>query len=106
MQTRISFDDREKIKLKQPINKEQLINAIKDYFNKLTDEEIAIKAAIDLIKDTHDLDKAVDIINNNDLDRCENEFTTIIRKPIILELFFLAFAESCTLGGKKEKIFI
>ena len=97
MQQQMDFNGINKIKLKQPITKKELLETMEQYFvYEMRDLESHIskptlKATMELIKDIHDLDKAVEIINSNRLCDCEKEFTELIRKPYIITLTILVF---------------
>jgi len=83
MQKRLDFSNQKQLELVQPIELWQLKDRIENYCRELCPRtEIALNA-YDLIEAELDLERAVGIINENDLKDCEKELTNIIRPSII-----------------------
>lgn len=91
MQQRLEFNNQSGIELAKPIKLTKLKECIKNYCRKLCPSNEVALSAYNLIETELDLDRAVDIINKNDLSVCENELTNIIRPRIVVFISYYAF---------------
>ena len=91
MQHKLEFNQQKQIELVKPIKLWQLKDRIENYCRELCPRtEIALNA-YDAIEAELDLDRAVEIINENDIRDCEKELTNIIRPRVIAFISYYAF---------------